>query len=1104
MKVNDPALSIPNSNVPADCVYSPTQEIRLAVVMYGGVSLAIYMNGISQELLKAVRATAPRTSQAGSACLDDTLESTEVVYRKIGQILYHGRKAGEPVDPSHFKNCPIRTRILIDILAGTSAGGINAVFLAKALANEQNLDQIHKIWLKEGNIDTLLNDSRSVEGRYRSDDPKTSLLNSQRMYGKLLEAFAGMDQSLTRKKGFRSRLANEIDLFVTTTDLNGLVVPIQLANVVVDERVHKGHFRFVYGPDRINDPNDFLPPYNAMLAFASRCTSSFPAAFEPMKIENVDQFVEGFSSTIASNQVHSPLRKFFTDFERFGGSLPFTKRPFADGGYLNNKPFSFAIDTIRFRQSDLPVSRKLLYLDPFPELKTQLAQQKCDFSFTENTMLAGSTLPRYQTIREDLARLNAHNRKIRTANVLQAEVEKDLPRLLKDCLERRSARSDRQYETLDLDGMIGLYGQCYITYHRLCVNAVTDELALLFTRLFGFNDDSDALYAIRLLVHAWRDANYSSRRTEGKKTENDFLYSFDVGYRIRRFEYVLREIDSLLKIVSNEDKATAKKELSAFLAQLDSNPNVATIDIEKMKSDLVVFRKAAVGVSKALFRRREQLWLLYEGQEVDQETETLRSTLRDSLNKAQLSRTDLKWILSPVSDDEAQNRATELYETGRRTGDFAEARPIRESFAKAAEFVAGTLKDALKAASQDFLNVVNPTGKDSLEARKIGPPVTETAAHYLWTRYQYFECRDVIMFSLVPDRLTGEGTWTEVYRISPIDAVYVYNEDDNARRANKLSGTALMDFGAFLDEGWRENDIRWGRLDGAERIIESLLPDEADKPLRDAFIKEAVEIILNEEFRPKNSKDLAALIDGFLQDTVRKEHGDGQISAAGFLKATRRQLTKHSAELLQALLSSASDNTSRLALFRSYYSKPEGPDLKVSLFWARRATGIFGEMFRGLDPNNKLNTTLGGWIGRVGSVATRFIEFALPDTLFHKLCWHWLGLLYLAETVLILTGTFIYKSGAVETAGWLALFFTGAIHLAAWSLGRWLSSRKSTLRAVLITILVLIACLSAAAIALRHCPLPQGAWKTPLHTLVQITRSGCSNGATSQAQPSTP
>jgi len=36
-----------------------TQEIRFATVLYGGSSLAVYMNGVAQELLRLVRSTAP-------------------------------------------------------------------------------------------------------------------------------------------------------------------------------------------------------------------------------------------------------------------------------------------------------------------------------------------------------------------------------------------------------------------------------------------------------------------------------------------------------------------------------------------------------------------------------------------------------------------------------------------------------------------------------------------------------------------------------------------------------------------------------------------------------------------------------------------------------------------------------------------------------------------------------------------------------------------------------------------------------------------------------------------------------------------------------------
>src|SRR5262249_31617020 len=141
---------------------------------------------------------------------------------------------------------PLRTRIMIDILSGTSAGGINAVFLAKAMANDQKLGKIHDLWLKEGDIDTLLNDSTSEDGGYQSKNPKTSLLNSQRIFGKLLEAFESMDSAVSRDIKYQSPLATEIDLFVTTTDLNGMSLPIQLANTVIDERMHKAHFHFAY------------------------------------------------------------------------------------------------------------------------------------------------------------------------------------------------------------------------------------------------------------------------------------------------------------------------------------------------------------------------------------------------------------------------------------------------------------------------------------------------------------------------------------------------------------------------------------------------------------------------------------------------------------------------------------------------------------------------------------------------------------------------------------------------------------------------------------------------------------------------------------------
>jgi hypothetical protein len=63
-----------------------------------------------------------------------------------------------------------------------------------------------------------------------------------------------------------------------------------------------------------------------------------------------------------------------------------------------------------------------------------------------------------------------------------------------------------------------------------------------------------------------------------------------------------------------------------------------------------------------------------------------------------------------------------------------------------------------------------------------------------------------------------------VYRISPQDATSILDQNAPGEKRRKLAGTALFHFGAFLKREWRENDLMWGRLDGAERIIRSILP----------------------------------------------------------------------------------------------------------------------------------------------------------------------------------------------------------------------------------------------------------------------------------------
>src|SRR5258705_1936873 len=95
---------------------------------------------------------------------------------------------------------------------------------------------------------------------------------------------------------------------------------------------------------------------------------------------------------------------------------------------------------------------------------------------------------------------------------------------------------------------------------------------------------------------------------------------------------------------------------------------------------------------------------------------------------------------------------------------------------------------------------------------------------FYYDRFEYF---DMLTFPITYATSIGESDVVDVYRISPQDANGLINMEEDNRP--KLLGTKLGNFGAFFKKEWRENDIMWGRLDGAERIITTLLPDSPER-----------------------------------------------------------------------------------------------------------------------------------------------------------------------------------------------------------------------------------------------------------------------------------
>ena len=118
---------------------------------------------------------------------DAELSGTERVYRKL---------ASSP-------DGTLRTRFLVDIASGTSAGGINAIFLGKAFANGQTLDQVSRLWLDQADAQDLLN----------RDKLPRSLLSSQTMYARLLDALAGMERAASDSAAARDGRVHHRDRY---------------------------------------------------------------------------------------------------------------------------------------------------------------------------------------------------------------------------------------------------------------------------------------------------------------------------------------------------------------------------------------------------------------------------------------------------------------------------------------------------------------------------------------------------------------------------------------------------------------------------------------------------------------------------------------------------------------------------------------------------------------------------------------------------------------------------------------------------------------------------------------------------------------------------
>jgi patatin-related protein len=366
------------------------EELRLALAMRGGVSLAVWIGGAVSEIERM-------------------------------------RRGGHPTYSALLSLAGYRPQVIVDVLSGASAGGLNGAVYAASQVHGLDIARLRDLWIRVGDIEAL---TRATTSGYRAEDgarvagteqadPRDlrsrarrppSLLDGDgyfyvQLRDELRRLYAERDQP--RADGTPApeiRAADRVELVLTATLFESVRTTVRLnSSTTVEDQRSSAQFRFRHGQVR----TDFHPGENeeevqtslARLAMAARTTSSFPFAFEPASI---------------GVGLPASRRRDVADGLDFSGTFEAPRPPGAagpqaviDGGVLDNIPVSAAIRAVAHAPADGPTARRLVYMHPSPPAVRRSAGAAPPPDLAADGSAATSSARKPSTLRERIASLGS-------------------------------------------------------------------------------------------------------------------------------------------------------------------------------------------------------------------------------------------------------------------------------------------------------------------------------------------------------------------------------------------------------------------------------------------------------------------------------------------------------------------------------------------------------------------------------------------------------------------------------------------------------------------------------------------------------------------------
>jgi patatin-related protein len=767
-----------NANMKDTADREGMRELRLSLVCYGGVSLAIYMHGVTKEIHKLLLASAAYDKPENP--FKPSL--TEYVYWELLHSMHRGEVGC---------SAGVQTRVVVDVITGTSAGGINGICLAKAIVLNRSQDALKKLWFERGDIKELAAAPKCLPLWLKSPwlFLKSAVMGTPPLRGDdmcrwLYGAFNEIDGAESSYTAPRSLLPPDhtLDLFVTTTDFQGYPreLPIYDPRIVTDV-AHRHVLGFHH---KTLDHTDFRT--NHVLAFAARATSSFPGAFPPITFQDYARCFQSDAPDLSS----LATRQFaiYTVNE-----VDPRRSSFVDGGVLNNYPFALAIRAIKGKPAAFEVVRRLLYIepDPIPPRQQSMFQPPAKAPSWLATIWGGlSTIPASQPVIDDLNNLAERNRVVRRIrDIIEVSFDK-IRRHVMTALEEAGLDSDAIVGSLTAEQLLKVRrvvetkalqeaGYAQATYRRLRLRLVLKRYAAMIAGRLGFPEDSYPARFIETVASDWAinrgllcPIDAATRVPEDLAEQLNFLADVDLDYQARRIQFVIAAINWWYRDVGKPGYPTrveldgAKLCLYKFLGGLEA----LVVEIADNAAHGPLGRAFPSGQVQTAARNQDRTF--------------------------------------------ASQHQTDLDELRRTVG-----REVRRHVGQMEEALYGELVS--RSAQWNHTIVVD-----------------------LLVRYLGFPFWDILVFPVQALQDVNERDHVEVVRVSPYDATLI--ERDGSK---KLKGTGLFHFAAFFDRAFRENDYLWGRLDAAERLVGLLLedPNAPGAPPDPAECRKVFSVILEEE-----------------------------------------------------------------------------------------------------------------------------------------------------------------------------------------------------------------------------------------------------------------